>query len=280
MESDLKWGRVHSTACAILVAVGLGAGILPGAAAAAVVSSYQLTDLTTDDQANLTSLGLPAALNVDPNLSNPWGISFGAASPFWISDNNVGLATLYTAAGAPVALTVSIAAPATPPPGFTVSAPDGQVNNPTSGFVVSQNGNSAPALFIFATEDGTISGWNPKVNGTNSILEVDNSSNPTAATGAVYKGLAIATNSSGNTFLYATNFRAGTIEMYNSNFQLMSSFADPHLPAVPAGTPTGQNWAPFNVQVFKRPALRYLRPARRGQARRCRRCGQRLCRRL
>lgn len=142
---------------------------------------------------------------------------------------------------------VTIAPPASPPPGFSVSAPTGQVRNNTTGFVVSQNGKSGPAAFIFATEDGTISGWNPAVNGINSILEVDNSSNPTPATGAVYKGLT--TNANG-TFLYAANFRAGTVEMYNSSFGLVKSFTDTSLPAVPPGTPPGQNWAPFNVQVL------------------------------
>jgi uncharacterized protein (TIGR03118 family) len=232
------------------------AGVLSGITATAHASLYQRTDLTTDDNTNLTNLGFPVAANVDPNLVNPWGVSFSAASPFWVSDNVTGLATLYRAAGVPRSLVVTIAPPASPPPGFTASAPTGQVNNGTTGFVVSNglqptdpNFKSGPAAFIFATEDGTISGWNPTVNGTNSIREVDNSSNPTPATGAVYKGLAIATNN-GSTFLYATNFRAGTVEMYNSSFGLVKSFTDTNLPTVPTGTPTGQNWAPFNVQLL------------------------------
>ena len=130
--------------------------------------------------------------------------------------------------------------------GFTASAPTGQVNNSTSGFVVSQGGKSGAAAFIFATEDGTISGWSPAVNAGESVLGVDNSN---GGNGAVYKGLAIATNS-GATFLYATNFRAGTVEMYNSSFGLVKSFAYPNPPPVPIGTPTGQNWAPFNVQLL------------------------------
>lgn len=237
-RSLIRKGRRGQFVAAILAA-GIGAGVT----APAEASVYGLTDLTTDNNTNLTDLGLPAAANVDPNLVNPWGVSFGAASPFWVSDNSAGLSTLYNAAGVPQSLVVMIAPPASPPPGFSASAPTGQVNNPTTGFVL-PNGN--PARFIFATEDGTISGWN---GGTASILKVDNSSNPTSANGAVYKGLAIA-NSSGSTFLYATNFRAGTVEMYNSNFGLVKSFADPSLPPVPVGTPAGQNWAPFNVQVL------------------------------
>ena len=236
MYSDLRRCHVFGVKRANLAAALFAAGALVGTAAPAHASVYQLTDLTTDDNTFLTSLGLPAAANVDPNLVNPWGVSHSATSPFWVSDNSSpgGVATLYTGAGAPLSLVVTIAPPASPPPGFTASAPTGQVNNGTTGFVVSQNGKSGPAAFIFATEDGTISGWSPAVNGTNSILEVDNSSNPTPATGAVYKGLTIATDVSG-TFLYAANFRAGTVEMYNSTFGLVKSFTDTSLPAVPPG---------------------------------------------
>jgi uncharacterized protein (TIGR03118 family) len=238
---------IHAATRASVIA----AVALVGAAAPAHANAYLQTDLTTDDNTFLTSLGYPAAANVDPNLVNPWGVSHSATSPFWVSDNNSpgGVATLYTGAGVPLSLVVTIAPPASPPPGFSVSAPTGQVRNGTTGFVVSQGVNSGPAAFIFATEDGTISGWNQTVNGTNSILKVDNSSNPTPTTGAVYKGLTIATNG-GSTFLYAANFRAGTVEMYNSSFGLVKSFTDTSLPAVPAGTPVGQNWAPFNVQVL------------------------------
>jgi len=126
----------------------------------------------------------------------------------------------------------------------------------THGFVISgvdPNGNptTAPAVFLFATEDGTIVGWNPGVNppgfdptkaGTYGIVAVDNSSKPSAASGAVYKGLAIATDSTGNTFLYAANFRAGTVEVYDTSFNQVSpspnAFADPRLLS---------GYAPFNI---------------------------------
>jgi len=88
-----------------------------------------------------------------------------------------------------------------------------------------------PSSFIFATEDGTISGWNPNVDATHSIIAVP-------ATGAVYKGLAIAPDSS---LLYAANFRAGTVEVYDPTFKLVKTITDP---TVPAG------YAPFNVQVL------------------------------
>jgi uncharacterized protein (TIGR03118 family) len=117
---------------------------------------------------------------------------------------------------------------------------------------------SAPARFLFATEDGTIVGWNPGVgsspssfNGPNGvstqgIIAVNNSGNnftvpPSSATGAVYKGLAIATDASGMTRLYVTNFRSGMVEMYNDGFMAVGSppaFVDPKLP---------DSYAPFNI---------------------------------
>jgi uncharacterized protein (TIGR03118 family) len=122
---------------------------------------------------------------------------------------------------------------------------------PISGFDAIGSPTTANAIFLFATEDGTILGWNPGVNppgfdpakaGTYAIIAVDNSTNPNAADGAVYKGLAIATDSNGDTFLYATNFRAGTVEVYDTSFNPVTfsvdQFADPQ---------RKHRYAPFNV---------------------------------
>jgi uncharacterized protein (TIGR03118 family) len=180
-------------------------------------------------QMNLVS-DVPGAASVtDPNLVNAWGISFSPTSPFWISDNGTGVSTLYNGAGTPIPLVVQV-----PPPtgGTPPSTPTGQVFNSTADFVVSANGASQAALFIFATEDGTISGWNPKVDPTNAILAVDNS-----GMGAVYKGLAMGSTSAGN-FLYATNFHEGVIEMYDAHFQWVRNFTDYDLPP---------HYAPFGV---------------------------------
>jgi uncharacterized protein (TIGR03118 family) len=236
----------------------IAAAALIGNAAPAHAGSYQINDIVTDDSTNLSKLGLPPSIAPDdPNLINPWGISFGAATPFWISDNGTGLASLYRATGAQATPTspVPLAPPNLAPGGFT-PAPTGQVNNGTSGFVISNGTNSGPAAFIFATEEGTISGWSGTVNVANqSILKVDNSrSSPTSpiGTGAVYKGLAIG-SSNGSTFLYATNFRAGTIDVFNSGFQQQTTgfhFTDPSPPPVPSGTPAGHGWAPFNIQLL------------------------------
>ena len=226
-----------------LVAVLL-AGVLSGIAEPANAAPVRLISLTTDDNGNLTSLGFPAAANVDPNLINPWGVSFGPATPFWVSDNGTGVSTLYTAAGVPAGgpLVVTIGDAGSP------AAPTGQVfNGNISQFNITGCSLTPPgcsANFIFATENGTISGRSNTFMRTQSFVQVNNSTS-----GAVYKGLAIA-NVGGNNVLFATNFNSGNIEEYNSTWGLVKTFTDMNLPPVPNGTPPGQNWAPFNVQVI------------------------------
>jgi uncharacterized protein (TIGR03118 family) len=180
-------------------------------------------------QQNLVS-DIPGFANsTDPDLVNPWGLSSSSTSPWWVNDNGTGLATLYNGSGVKQGLVVTV-----PPPmgGTPPSAPSGQVFNNTSGFALP---GGSPSLFVFATEDGTISAWNG-AQGTSAVLEADNS-----ASGAVYKGLAIGNNGSGN-FIYAANFNAGTIDVFDTNFsqvtQPPSAFTDPNLPA---------GYAPFNI---------------------------------
>jgi uncharacterized protein (TIGR03118 family) len=227
-------------------------------------------------QTNLVSDLPGVAQHLDPNLVNPWGISQASGSPLWISDNNAGVSTLYDGQGVAQPppprgpLIVSIPAPGDPlgasgTPTGTVFNIDGGAAGGFKVSGVSSTGaaTSASAIFLFATEDGTIVGWNPGVNpanfdpakaGTYGIIAVDNSANPTADNGAVYKGLAIATGPSGAIFasdpdstsvIYASNFRAGTIDVYDTKFNPVTltggAFTDPNLP-------TG--YAPFNVQVL------------------------------
>jgi len=205
---------------------------LPGVAFANANSAgfYQQTNLVSDVAG--------VALFTDKNLVNPWGLSHSPTSPWWISDNGTGLSTLYNGHGRsfPVGNPLVVTIP--PPAGGTSSAPTGNVFNGTNGFVVSENGKSAPSLFIFATEDGTISGWNFNVDLTHAILAVDRSA---VGAGAVYKGLALAGN-----FLYATNFRFGKVEQFDSNFQLVRSFTDSQL-AHTCPLPN-QCFAPFGIQ--------------------------------
>jgi uncharacterized protein (TIGR03118 family) len=187
-------------------------------------------------QTNLISDGSVPAQHMDANLINPWGVSYGPTGPFWVSDNGAGVATVYDGNGASVTIaghsSFTIAAP---PDQTTPSAPTGQVFNSTSGFQISQNGVTAPAVFLFATEDGTISGWNPMVNSGSSVLAVDNSG---GGDPAVYKGLTMV-QTGGGPLLYAANFHAGAVDVFDQDFKQVNSFTDPFVP---------QGYAPFNVQ--------------------------------
>jgi uncharacterized protein (TIGR03118 family) len=177
-------------------------------------------------QTNLVSDIPGLAAHTDSNLVNPWGIAFTPTSPFWISDNHTGLSTLYNGGGTPLGLVVTI-----PPPGggSPPAAPTGAVFNGSSSSSFNHD------LFLFATEDGTIAGWRGAL-GTTAELLVDNS-----GAVAVYKGIALGTNGSGD-MLYAANFNAGTIDVFNSSFVPVTpsgGFLDPTLPA---------GYAPFNIE--------------------------------
>jgi uncharacterized protein (TIGR03118 family) len=158
--------------------------------------------------------------HTDPNLVNAWGLTAGPTTPWWVSDNGSDLSTLYNAAGTPLPLVVSV-------PG----APTGTVFNGTPGsFLVG----SSNAAFIFATEGGTILGWN---GGPAATVEVDRS-----AAGAVFKGLAIAQAPSGPR-IYATDFHNGAVDVFDSAWQPVpqAGFVDPLLP---------RHFAPFGIQTI------------------------------
>jgi uncharacterized protein (TIGR03118 family) len=177
----------------------------------------------------------------DPNLVNPWGLALNPAGIFWVADNGTGLSTLYRLDGSPVPLVVTIPPTSadTEPP--IHAAPTGIVFNPLMNAFLLPNGQ--PAAFIFDGEDGSVTAWNGALQPiTSAINKVDNS-----AAGAVYKGLAMASRPNGGPTLYATNFHAGTVDMFNSQFQpvtIPGSFVDPNPPPVPNGA-TG--WGPFNI---------------------------------
>jgi len=184
--------------------------------------SYTRTDLVSDVPGR--------AKFTDPNLVNAWGIALGGV--FWVADNGTGLSTLYALDGTPQSLVVTIPPSASNTEG--ISAPTGTVFNSGSGFVVTNGSASGPAVFIFASEDGAITGWNPSVDSTHAILAVDHGAN-----GAVYKGAAI---SSAQDRLYVTNFFAAKVEIYDQSFaeiDTSSTFIDPTIP-------TG--YAPFGIQ--------------------------------
>jgi uncharacterized protein (TIGR03118 family) len=135
------------------------------------------------------------------------------------------------------------------PGGGPGGAATGNVFNSTSDFVITEGSASGPSQFIFATEDGTISGWNPSVDSTHAIIAVDRSSVVEGGfVGAVYKGVALAQSGSGN-FLFATNFRFGTVEKFDGQFNLVQSFTDSALASdCPISGPPPQCFAPFGIQ--------------------------------
>jgi uncharacterized protein (TIGR03118 family) len=168
----------------------------------------------------------------DPRLVNPWGIAYSPTGPFWFAEDGSGVSDILDGSGEPSSLIVTV--PSTAESG---SAPTGTVFNSGAGFVISENGVFRPSRFLFASKDGTISGWSAVVDPTRALLAVDNSSS-----GAVYTGLAIAADATGNSFLYAADFSRGTIDVFNQDFRPVvrpGSFQDPNLP---------EGFAPFNIQ--------------------------------
>ena len=175
------------------------------------------------------------AMRIDPNLINSWGLAFSATSPFWTSNEGTGTSTLYRHFGQRVALVVTVP----PAAGTGTGKPTGIVQNSTgstTSFVVSAGGKSGAAAFIFATLDGTISGWNPNVNATKAIIAVDNSSSQ-----AVYTGLAIASTSSAN-FLFAADARNNRVDVFDGTFTNVGELTDPSIPS---------GFTPYGVQAIK-----------------------------
>jgi uncharacterized protein (TIGR03118 family) len=190
---------------------------------AAAAPLFDQTNLVTNDP-----LAHPAQVT-DPNLQNAWGISFSPTSPFWVSDNGNGHATLYnvnpnTNATSIVPLVVTI-----PPP--LIGTPTGQVFN-TNAASGAFNGD----LFLFVSEDGTVSGWRGALGTTAEVLQLASSAN-------VYKGTT-ETTINGHSYLYAANFRAGTIDVLKGDPaapDLAGKFTDPGLPS---------GYAPFNIRLL------------------------------
>ena len=191
-------------------------------------------------QRNLVSNGAVAAEHVDANLLNAWGITHRGTSPWWVSDNGAGVSTLYDGEGVAQSLVVSVTG------ADGAAAPTGVVGNTGSAFVVASGGAQGPAFFIFASEDGTISGWNPNVpppippatRSTTTVVAVDASPDD-----AVFKGITIASTASGDR-LYATDFHNARVDVFDGSFAPVSTsggFLDPNLPA---------GYAPFGIRAI------------------------------
>ncbi len=205
-----------------LTAIALSVGALSLSTAA---QQYKVTGLVADQS------GVAPA--TDLNLVNPWGLSRSSGSPWWVSDNGTGLATLYDGTGAAKSLVVTV--PTGDPSVSSTGTPTGTVFNGGTGFVLA---NGKPALFMFVTEDGTISAWN---SGTSATIEVNTKS------ASVFKGAALANlpmpNGSSSTFLYVADFRKGRVQVYDSSFQHVGLFDEPFRDeSLPRG------YAPFNIQ--------------------------------
>jgi uncharacterized protein (TIGR03118 family) len=144
-----------------------------------------------------------------------------------VANNATGVATFYDRSGQVLPQVVTIPGAAAEPPG--PHGPTGVVYNPTSEFVITENGKSAPALFLFDARDGTISGWNPAVDPDHAIIVVDNSTESPSR--ADYTGLVIAQNSQGENVVYAADFHNNKIDMFDGGFHSLGSFSDPTVPA-------------------------------------------------
>ena len=183
---------------------------------------------------NLVSDQTGVARYMDSNLVNPWGILAGPEGHLIVADNHAGVTTTYDSHGRPKSLIINIPAPDGSPGGAVT---DLAMNRSKRSFLLSSSMHSDGSLLLFATEDGTISGWNPDVDPRNAVIAVDNS-----GAGAIYKSLALASTTSGP-MLYAANFGQGMVEILDGGFHLVRSFTDPDLASA--------SYVPFAVRVIR-----------------------------
>ena len=228
--------RISARAVKMFLAGGVLA-VLPVCTLAQHYTQQNLvSDIAQPDNADGTKV------TIDPNLKNPWGLARGAASPWWVNNDNTGTSTLYSGAGGitPLVVTVPNVAGVKGP-----SSPTGIIFNGTSDFALATNN---PAMFIFATKNGTIAGWGPPatpitpdsagVGLSTAITKVDESKE-----GAVFTGLTWV-ETDGTHFLLAANFSQNRIEMFDANFKRVKTsedaFNDERVP---------RDFAPYNVQA-------------------------------
>jgi uncharacterized protein (TIGR03118 family) len=199
--------------------------------ASSAMAQYKVT--------NLDSNQVKWAAHTDPLMVNGWGLVHAPGSPWWVSDENSGWSTLYSENGTIEGLKVLI-----PTAGNGPDSPTGN-NGPGSPTGIVYNATASAtganefqvqgwaAIFLFATLDGTISGWAPQSNLNQAILAVDNSSKKSS-----YTGLAITNRPSGN-LLYAADNANAMVDVFDAKFNLVNTFTDPMLP-------TG--FAPFGIR--------------------------------
>ncbi len=197
-------------------------------------------------QTNLVSDGTVPAQQTDANLLDPWGVSFAATGPFWVSDQAAnfggsGASSVYSvtnaqtpsSSGAQLVVGVANQGNAVP---SSANGPTGQVSTTAPGITTSSTTDfqldGSQAQFIFDNLDGSISAWN---GGVSSTIEA-------TVSGASFTGLAIGNTSTGAARLYAADQDSGNIDVFNSNWQMIGSFTDPNFSQLPSG------FAAFNIQ--------------------------------
>ena len=236
-------GRRSSRLALLTAAVG-GLALAAPAAALASPGHSQAPQLHSNrhgdlrlNQVNLASDIPGMAPLTDPDLKNPWGISLSPTSPLWVSNQGTNSSTLYSLTPGTSTVTKNAAVRVTM--AGSVAGPSGQVNNTGTGFVLSNGTSSAPAAFIFATLDGHIEAWSPKVDPL-----IGSTEDKATVPGAGYTGLAIASTKLGDR-LFAANFAQGKVDVFDSSFNLVKlarwQFRDARLP---------RGYLPFNTQAL------------------------------
>jgi uncharacterized protein (TIGR03118 family) len=211
---------IAGSALALVLIVGIGLG----SSADAATDGYKVTRLVSDRSG--------VAATRDKNLVNAWGLAAGPSTFWWTANNGTDTTTLFDGAGTPQSLVVGVK-----------GSPSGTVFNGETGFTVTDGTTTAPALFLFSTEGGTIRGWSPTVGtmtppSTHTEKVVDRTSKD-----AIYKGLAIASTPNGD-MLYATDFHNARVDVFDESFHLVKlagAFQDPNIPST---------FAPFGIQAI------------------------------
>ena len=190
--------------------------------------AYAITGLVGDQPGTTVVI-------TDPYLINPWGLAFNPNGTFWVANNGTDTATLYTGGyeGVPIAAVPLVVK-------IPDAGPTGQIFNPTDGFRVGRGRNRAPALFIFSSENGGISGWNPNVPPP---PPSDEAQHARSVRNAVFKGLAIGSIGD-RSFLYATDFFNRRVEVFDEHFRRVTRFFAFRFPGLP------EQYAPFGIQVL------------------------------
>jgi uncharacterized protein (TIGR03118 family) len=199
-------------------------------------SAFAQDSLQQYTQTNLVSSQAGVAQVLDSDLVNAWGLSRSSSSPWWVSNNGTGKVTLYAGLGGKERLVVTV--PTGNPSVSPTGTPTGTISNGSSIDFLLAPGD--PAVFMFVTQDGTISGWNPDVQNTEAVIEVNENGK------SVFTGATIAQVTEGGintTYLYVADFRKGRVQVYDTSFHQVSwgeeRFTDDELP---------EGYAPFNIQ--------------------------------